>query len=155
MTKNTLLACLLSCLAGVSASHAITPGGTANATIALVASETAPGFKIVEDGETFYEFEKFTSKEKGGVTTLDIAEEKGVIGLYRFGNVQILAMMLEEGSLPDTTIGGWSIISVTGTGEEGSFALYAVKKGKTPIPLNFSLDITAAVAAYARKHTHD
>ena len=128
----------IACLAAIaiaSSSFAVTLGTAPAVTIALTVSIENGGFKVVdpETKEVTYESEKITEgkpDKNGNVVTT--TETKTVVQVVKFGNAQLLNDLLEDGSLPDETVKGWSIVSVSGLEDETS-QLYAVKKGQEPV----------------------
>jgi hypothetical protein len=92
------------------------------------------GFKVVDPDtrETSYESEKITEgkPDKNG-NVLTTTEYKTVVQTFKFGNAELLNGLLEDGSLPDGTVKGWSIVSASEL--DGDSYLYAVKKGQAPI----------------------
>lgn len=122
-------------LASASTALAVTLGTAPAVTIALTASQSVGGFKVVDPdtGETSYESEKITEgkPDKNG-NVLTTTEYKTVVQTFKFGNAELLNGLLEDGSLPDGTVKGWSIVSASELDGEDS-QLCAVKKGQTPI----------------------
>ena len=128
----------IACLAAIaiaSSSFAVTLGTAPAVTIALTVSLENGGFKVVdpETKEVTYESEKITEgkPDKNGIV-VTTTETKTVVQVVKFGNAQLLNDLLEDGSLPDETVKGWSIVSVSGL-EDQTFQLYAVKKGQEPV----------------------
>jgi hypothetical protein len=122
-------------LASASTALAVTLGTAPAVTIALTASQSVGGFKVVDPdtGDISYESSKTTEgkPDKNG-NVLTTTEFKTVVQTIKFGNVELLNGLFADGSLPDGTVKGWSIVSATGLEDEDS-QLYAVKKGQTPV----------------------
>lgn len=152
MKKNIHLTALLA-LAGSASAFAVTPGSSGAATIALVETFQVPALK--EGKELVYE--KYTSKEnKEGDLLSETFEWKAALKTYKFGNKELLTELKDQ-SLLDGTITGWSIVAIdSGDGEEGDVpSFYAVKKGKSPVPVDFFVELGAEVEAYSGKETYD
>ena len=160
--KSLTLPLTVLALAGSSAAYAITPGSSATLTLALTASIEAPGIKITdpETKEVTYEYEKFTSKENtAGDVLSETTEYKSVITLVRYGNAQILAE-LNEADLLDGGVAGWSIVNIavasddeSGDDSDTGPAIYAVKKGKSPVAIEFTTGDLASAEAAISKYT--
>jgi hypothetical protein len=122
-------------LASASTTLAVTLGTAPAVTFALTASSTAGGFKVVDPdtGDTSYEESKTTEgkPDKNG-NILTTTEYKTVVQTVKYGNAELLNGLREDGSLPDGTVKGWSIVSAKGLEDEDS-QLYAVKKGQVPV----------------------
>ena len=162
--NTSTLPLLALALAAPAAALAITPGSTATVTLALTASMEAPGIKVTdpETKEVSYEFEKSTSKENAdGEILSETLETKTIITPFRFGNAQLIAGLNEE-DLLDGTVSGWSIVSVAiasddESGDDSSTgpAIYAVKKGQTPVLIDLSVTEVASAEASSSKYTNN
>jgi hypothetical protein len=151
---------LLLALVAPAAAFAITPGSSSTLTLALTASIESGGFKVVTDGETTYEYEKSTSKENAaGDVISETSEYKSVITPYRYGNAQILAD-LNRDNLLDGGVAGWSIVNIafasddeSGDDSDTGPAIYAVKKGKSPVAIEFTTGELASAETSSSKYT--
>jgi len=149
-------------LACASSSFAVTLGTAPAVTVALTASTTIGGFKVVdpETNEISYEDEKITEKtDKNGDVVLSTTEYKVVPLVLRVGNAQLLEAMAEDGQLDVTDlkfIKGWSIVEVSSlddAGESGPSGLFAVKKGQDPVEIKveFSESYAASYTASGKE----
>ena len=142
-------------LASASTTLAVTLGTAPAVTIALTASSTAGGFKVVDPdtGVTSYENYKSTDgkPDKNG-NVITTTEYKTVVQTVKYGNVELLNGLLEDGSLPDGTVKGWSIVSAMGLEDEDS-QLYAVKKGQTPVLIETEDSIGSYAVTIGGKET--
>jgi hypothetical protein len=150
-------------LACASSSLAVTLGTAPAVTVALTASTTVGGFKVVdpETKEVSYEAEKITEKtDKNGDVVLSTTEEKEVPSVVRVGNAQLLQAMAEDGQLDVTDpklIKGWSIVAVSSlddAGESGPSGLFAVKKGQDPVEIEVEFSSYAASYTASGKETY-
>jgi len=142
-------------LACASSSFAVTLGTAPAVTVALTASTTVGGFKVVDPDtkEVSYEYEKITEKtDKNGDVVLSTTEYKQVPLVVRVGNAQLLQAMAEDGKLDVTDpklIKGWSIVAVSSlddSGESGPIGLFAVKKGQDPVEIEVELSESYAAS---------
>jgi hypothetical protein len=158
--KSLTLPLTVLALAAPAAAFAITPGSSSTLTLALTASVETGGFKVVTDGETTYEYEKSTSKENAAGDVLSETNEyKSVITPVRYGNAQILAELNDQ-NLLDGGVAGWSIVNIavasddeSGDDSDTGPAIYAVKKGKSPVAIEFTTGVLASAEAVISKYT--
>jgi hypothetical protein len=162
--KSLTLPLTVLALAGSSAAYAITPGSSSTLTLALTASIEAPGIKITDPQtkEVTYEYEKFTSKENtAGDVLSETNEYKSVITPFRYGNAQILAELNDQ-DLLDGGVAGWGIVNIavasddeSGDDSDTGPAIYAVKKGKSPVAIEFTTGDLASAEAATSKYTNN
>ncbi len=161
--KPTLLPLLTLALAVSASAFAITPGTSASVTLGLIATVETGGFKIVTNGETAYEYEKLSSKTNAAGDILsETTEYKSTTLSGRYGNGQLLDDLNDE-NLLDGTISGWNILAISRVSDglsgddegNGPALLYAVKKGKTPVLIDFSIGKIASVESASSKYTQD
>jgi hypothetical protein len=105
----------------------VVPGSVSAVTLALTTSVTGSE----------------THKQSGANTV-----ETGKIVTEKIGNAEFLSMLHDAGFMPDNTISGWKLVIVNNRPEEdaanesSSYNFYIVKKGKTPVPLTGTLDLS-------------
>lgn len=138
---KTLLLPVLA-LAAASSLSAVTPGSVATVTVALTATYTSPGIRIVDSDtkEVSMEYEKVTEKtNSAGDTISETTTVKGVMTTERYGNKEILTELLEGNELQgDTSIRGWTIVEVFAADDESEDdgpRLFAVKSGRSPVSI--------------------
>lgn len=158
----TSKAFLLIALVATSAAFAITPGSSAAITLALTVTIESPGIKLTDPytKEVTYVGQNTTRKTNANGDILsEVTEFKTVVNVLRYGNAQVIREMNDQGLL-DGTVSGWSIISVDlannfVTENYTGPSSYVVKKGRPPIPLQFTSSQTAWAEAVTGKLTVD
>ncbi len=146
--------------AAASSLSAVTPGSVATVTVALTATYTSPGLRVVDPDtkEVSMEYEKVTEKTNAsGDVISETTTVKAVMKTERYGNKEILTALLESDQLQgDENIRGWTIVEAFAANDESEDdgpSLYAVKSGRTPVPIPMSAYDVAFAEAFSGSFT--